>query len=255
MFIIARNFGILFLAASFTVVFHRAFARDLPFSPGEVLEYSMKWGFFPVGSATLEVLPAKMEGNESCYILSFAVRTNAFADKIYKVRTEIESVVNSDFTHALKYRKKQREGRTIRDVEVHFDYQNAKAIYREKGKDSIETPLPVKVFDPLSITYFFRLGKLKSGMSARIPTSDGKKLMDLVVRVGNREKMKVPAGTFYAYGTMPEMKNLSGVFKKSPDGILKVWYSDDSKRLPIKISSKVVIGSFTAKLEKISKRK
>ena len=71
----------------------------------------MKWGFFPVGSATLEVLPAKMEGNESCYILSFAVRTNAFADKIYKVRTEIESVVNSDFTHALKYRKKQREGR------------------------------------------------------------------------------------------------------------------------------------------------
>ena len=66
--------------------------------------------------------------------------------------------------------------------------------------------------------------------------------------------MKVPAGTFYAYGTMPEMKNLSGVFKKSPDGILKVWYSDDSKRLPIKISSKVVIGSFTAKLEKISKK-
>ena len=31
MFIIARNFGILFLAACFTVVFHRAFARDLPF--------------------------------------------------------------------------------------------------------------------------------------------------------------------------------------------------------------------------------
>ena len=83
MFIIARNFGILFLAACFTVVFHRAFARDLPFSPGEVLEYSMKWGFFSLlVLQLLEVLPAKMEGNESCYILSFAVRTNAFADKI-----------------------------------------------------------------------------------------------------------------------------------------------------------------------------
>ena len=41
-------------------------------------------------------------------------------------------------------------------MEVHFDYQNV-ILYREKGKDSIETPLPVKVFDPLSITYFFRL--------------------------------------------------------------------------------------------------
>ena len=46
---------------------------------------------------------------------------------------------------------------------------------------------------------------------------------------------------------------IQGVFKKS-DGILKVWYSDDSKRLPIKISSKVVIGSFTAKLENFKKK-
>ena len=93
-------------------------------------------------------------------------------------------------------------------------------------------------------------------MSARIPTSDGKKLMDLVVRVGNREKNEGSSWYFfYAYGTMPEMKNLSGVFKKSPDGILKVWYSDDSKRLPIKISSKVVIGSFTRETGKNFKKK
>ena len=58
----------------------------------------------------------------------------------------------------------------------------------------------------------------------------------------------MPAGTFQAIGTIPEMKNLSGVFKKSPKGILRVWYSNDFRRIPVKISSKVVVGSFTARL-------
>lgn len=229
-----------------------SFASKIPFEPGERLEYSMKWGFIPVGHATLEVLTKKKEGRESCYVLFFSVRTNAFADKIYKVRTEIKSVVNSAFTRSISYSKKQREGNTQRDIEVKFDYQNSKSVYKEKNKDPISIKIPDRVFDPLSIAYFFRLGTLRTGQATRIPTCDGKKIKEIIVRTGKRERVKVPAGTFYAYSTLPEMKNLSGVFKKSPDGILKVWYSDDSRKIPIKISSKVIIGSFTARLEKIS---
>ena len=229
-----------------------SFATKIPFEPGERLEYSMKWGFIPVGHATLEVLPKRMEGNESCYVLSFSVRTNAFADKIYKVRTEIESVVNSTFTRSVSYSKRQREGSTQRDIEVKFDYQNSKSVYQEKDRDPISIKIPERVFDPLSIAYFFRLGTLGSGQATKIPTCDGKKISEIIVRTSKRERVKVPAGTFYAYATLPEMKNLSGVFKKSPDGILKVWYSDDSRKIPIKISSKVMIGSFTARLEEIS---
>ena len=86
-----------------------------------------------------------------------------------------------------------------------------------------------------------------------MPTCDGKRLRDIAVRTGEREKISVPAGKFYAFSTTPEMKNLSGVFKKSPDGILKVWYSDDEKKIPVKISSKVIVGSFTANLESYRK--
>ncbi len=81
-----------------------------------------------------------------------------------------------------------------------------------------------------------------------LPTCDGRKFQDIKVRAGAVEKVRVPAGTFQAIGTIPEMKNLSGVFKKSPKGILRVWYSNDSRRIPVKISSKVVVGSFTARL-------
>ena len=70
--------------------------------------------------------------------------------------------------------------------------------------------------------------------------------------LGKKEKISVPAGKFYAIETRPEMQNLRGVFKKSPDGILRVWYSADSQRIPVKISSKVIVGSFNANLRKTS---
>ena len=229
--------------------------NDIPFKPGEKLEYKLKWGFFPVGSAVLEVLPMKWEGNESFYHLSFRVRTNSFADKIYRVRTEIESVVSSDFSRSISYQKKQREGRTQKDILVEFDYQKKRASYQEKGKHKLYLDIPNKVFDPLSIAYFFRIGSLTSGATRSLPTCDGKKIQHIVVKTSKREKIKVPAGSFSAISTVPEMKNLSGVFKKSPDGILQVWYSADPAKIPVKISSKVVIGSFTASLERKTQTK
>ncbi len=226
-----------------------AFGKPIPFQVGERLEYSLKWGFFPVGSATLEVLPMIRDANETFYVLSFRVRTNSFADKIYKVRTHVESVVSSDFSRSVRYSKKQSEGSTKREIEVNFDYQDLKSCYQVKGGAPIVLEIPPRVFDPLAIAYLFRLEELSPGKVRSLPTCDGKRLRDIAVRTGEREKISVPAGKFYAFSTIPEMKNLSGVFKKSPDGILKVWYSDDEKKIPVKISSKVIVGSFTANLE------
>ena len=189
---------------------------------------------------------------ENCYALSFKVRTNSFADKIYKVRTEILSIVSSDFERSVSYSKKQSEGRTKRDIKVDFDYNNSLSTYSDKSGNLIRLSIPPKVFDPLAIAYLFRLGDLRSGQEKTLPTCDGKRLRDIMVKTGKRERIKVPAGRYYSFGTIPEMKNLSGVFKKSPDGILRVWYSDDTKKIPIKISSKVVVGSFTASLVKAS---
>ena len=76
-------------------------------------------------------------------------------------------------------------------------------------------PIPSQVLDPLSIAYFFRLGELKAETETTLPTCDGRKLKMIKVRTGKTEKIRVPAGTYKAMGTIPEMKDLSGVFKKS----------------------------------------
>lgn len=230
-------------------------AASKPFDIGERLEYDLKWGFFPVGSAVLEVHPkAKINGN-SCYLLKFSVRTNSFADSFYKVRTSIESYVKDDFSKSILYLKSQSEGKTKRQVEVKFDYQKGEAIYKLSKKNHSTVKIPDKVFDPLAIAYLFRFKEMKENKSWEIPTSDGKRFSNLNVRIGKIQKVSVPAGKFNAFEVFPEMKKLRGVFNKSPDGKLKVWYSYDSKRLPIKISSKVVVGSFHAELAGVAKNK
>ena len=87
-------------------------------------------GHFPGRLGNLGGFTNEGSQRENCYALSFKVRTNSFADKIYKVRTEILSIVSSDFERSVSYSKKQSEGRTKRDIKVDFDYNNSLSTYR-----------------------------------------------------------------------------------------------------------------------------
>lgn len=221
-----------------------------PFVPGERLSYQIKWGVFPVGSAVMEVGPPVDLNGALCDQLVFSVRTNSFADKFYKVRTRAVSLVAPGFARTLRYRKSQREGKTNREVLVEYDYDRLLATYSNHGKPEKETVIPAQTFDPLAIAFLFRLQRPQPGEVRKLPTCDGRKFLEVEVKVGERETVRTPAGKYETLPVLPAMENLSGVFKKSPDGLLRVWYSDDHRRVPVKISSKVVVGSFTAKLTK-----
>ncbi len=45
-----------------------------------------------------------------------------------------------------------------------------------------------------------------------------------------------------------ELKHIGGVFEKSKNAEIKVWVTADTRRIPVKIKSKVVVGSFIGEL-------
>lgn len=225
-------------------------AVALPFIVGEKLEYDMKWGFFPVGSASMEVIAKNPEMPEGEKVVRFHVRTNSFADTFYKVRTTISSTIDASFSRTLRYEKSQHEGNTRREIVVEYDYEKGEAKYLQEGSSPKITKIPGPVFDPLSIAYFFRLHPLEPGAKTKLPTCDGKRLQEVIVTAGQREHISLARGKVTAIGTSPAMENLGGIFNKSPKGMLQVWYSDDERRVPVRVSSKVVVGSFTATLKK-----
>jgi hypothetical protein len=58
----------------------------------------------------------------------------------------------------------------------------------------------------------------------------------------------VKSGTYDTYLIEPEIKHIGGVFEKSKNAKIKLWVTADKRKIPVKIKSKVVVGSFVGEL-------
>ncbi len=83
------------------------------------------------------------------------------------------------------------------------------------------------------------------------PVTDGKQTIIGKVQVIGKERISALAGNFDTLLIEPELKNIRGVFQKSEGAKLHIWLSADRRRIPIKVESKVLIGSFIGELAKI----
>ena len=223
------------------------------FEPGERLTFVLKWTIVPAGEAVLEVLPVEQVAGQKAHHFVLTARSNGFVDAFFKVRDRIEAWADSRMSRSLGYRKKQHEGGTRRDVTVFFDWNAMTAQYVNQGEARQPIAITEGTFDPLSIFYWFRLAELSVGMQVRRPVTDGKKHVQGMARVVGQETVTVPAGTFNTYLVEPDLAHVGGVFEKSPDARVQIWVSADHGRLPIKLKSKVVVGSFSGELVRIEK--
>ena len=220
----------------------------LPFAPGERLTYHLGWGFVPVGSAVLEVVgPVDFEGI-SAYELRLSVRTNGFADKFYRVRDEVRSLLSSDLGRSLFYTQQQQEGRHQRDIRVSFDWKESNVVYTNHGESQDPVAIPRVIFDPLSVVYAARLLGFERYDPLVLPVTDGKKVVEVMIRLGEQARLKTKAGIYPSVLVEPDTKDLGGIFRKSPKARIRIWFSDDENRLPVRFKSRVVVGSFWAEL-------
>lgn len=220
----------------------------LPFGPGEKLTYEIHWTFIHAGDAVLEVMPhAEMNGVPAMHFKATA-KTVPWVDKIYKVRDVMESWTNMDVSHALRYKKDQNEGTYHKKVDLIFDKEGNQSLRYVRGELKHTLDQPVDVFDPMSVLYSFRKAILFKTMKFGANVTDGKKSIVGEAYVRGIEDVETPMGVIRAFRVDLDIKHLSGVFKKSKDAELVVWFSADSRRIPVKVRSKVKVGHFTLEL-------
>ncbi len=225
-----------------------ATAGSMPFAPGETLSYEIYWTVVHAGSATLTVLPEEeREGVPALGFLAEA-RSTPFVDNFYKVRDRIESWTDADVNRSLLYLKKQREGTYEKDVELKFDWDENRSYRYVRGELKHTLDQPEQVFDPLSILFQFRKHILYKTMRFSGPVTDGKISVLGEAYVEDTETVETPMGEIPCFRVRLNVKHLSGVFKKSDDAELIVWFSADARRIPVKVKSKVVVGHFTMEL-------
>ncbi len=219
----------------------------MPFSPGERLRFSLRWTVMPAGEAVLEVLPIKTINGEKVYHFRLTAQSNAFVDLFYKVRDRIDAFASIDMTRAVRYHHKQHEGDNRKDIEVQFDWQRDLALFNDGRKDK-QTEIKPGTFDPLSVFYYSRLADFKADGVIQCPVSDGNKCVDGKARIIKKETITVVSGTYDTYLIEPDLKHVGGVFEKRKNAKIRLWITADERHLPVKIASKVAIGSFVGEL-------
>jgi hypothetical protein len=213
----------------------------------EKLTYDLTWTGIKAGTATQEIID---DGNAIRVVST--VRSADWISVFFPVEDRVESSLAKAEPPQLglpnHFRMKVREGSHRRDREIIFDQKNRKAQYIDHiggGKATID--ILQNTYDAYSSFYYLRTLKLEVGKSVFVNMLDNKKLWTVEVQVVKKEKLHTILGEVNTIQVRPIMKS-DGIFERK--GAIDIWVTDDDRRIPVRMKTKVKIGSVTATLVK-----
>ncbi len=221
------------------------------YAPGERLVFDVRYLGFSAGTAVMEVMEkTEMNGRDVYHILS-TVRSNDFISFFYPVDNRIESYIDVEglYSHLIKI--KQLQGKRRREKVIGFNQVHHRAVQVKNNRSEV-FEVPENVQDSLSSLYFFRtLAPLKVGTSAFIDVHESQKNWELEVQVLGKERLKTEIGT-YDTVKVKAVVRFEGLLMDKGD--VYIWLTDDDKRIPIKIESKIKIGAISVVITSLSVR-
>jgi len=236
---------------------HPLVTQALPFSVGEHLSFRLRYGFVTAGSAEMKVLPLVEKDGDAYLQFQSTARSSRTFDWFYKVRDVVNSFVNPSTLLPVRFEKRLREGGYKADTFVDY-FQNdslAEITFirytdnmKIKKKETYRVKIPYGVHDALSSLYFVRTFSLLPGDSVFIIAHEKKKVYPLRIDVLKRETIHVRAGTFRCVQIEPRLAG-EGIFKHK--GRLRIWLTDDSLKIPVQMTTEVIVGHITAELTSI----
>jgi len=223
---------------------------SIPFKAGERLLYVIRYGIIRAGFSTLEVGEGPLvKGRRTWKIVSRAW-SNKVMDILYKVRDRNESWIDAEGLYSLHFEQDLHEGSYQVRRWTDYDYGHGKFVrveFKKGGEERQEGPLPDFVQDVFSSLYYSRTLPLEVGKTYEFLANSNSKNWTLKVNVLGKETITVNAGKFDCLVVEPILLS-EGIFRHQ--GRLKVWITDDEKRIPVLVKSKVAIGAVDAELLK-----
>ena len=212
------------------------------FGVGEYLEFSVKYGMLPAGTAELKIPEITDYQGKLCYRAISIAKSNDVVSVFYRVRDSVETVIDYDGIFSRKFFKHLREGGYKTDKTTIFDQRKHLGI-----TDNDTVPSYAFVQDPLSSLYYMRTQNLSPGTEILVDNHTDKKNFPLKIIVHRRETVEVPAGKFNCVVIEPIMR-AEGIFKAK--GRIWIWLTDDQYKMPVMMKTEVFfIGSVSAQLK------
>lgn len=226
---------------------------------GEIMHYGLDVaGRFKVGEGTLAIEDVDIVDGLPAYRVSMTVQVGTL---FYKVRDRRVSWIGEAplrslrFEQSIKEGKRQRRHRTLLDPSgrTYRDevWDEQAGAYRLSEEGATPATAAGQVFDELAFLYVLRL----------LPVDRGRYSLDgyfrteenpIRLRVVGREKIRVPAGRFKTIVLAPV---IPGDNLLDPGREVRVYLSDDERRLIVMMTSQTGVGEARLYLQRYDEGK
>lgn len=222
---------------------------DLPsarsFQIGEQLTYEISWLNITAGTAVMAVRDAGTDGNRPLAKLVTTAQSSPFVTKFFPVDNRVESIVDPATLLPERLIFKRREGKKKEDFDYTF-HQKEGTVTVIKGESTETLQIPPGTQDVISCLYYARSSlSFKPGSSLTMNVHHDKKNRRLEARVEEIETVNGPWGEVEAARVLVIMP-FQGLFLNQ--GNVRVWFTNDDRRIPVRMKAKVIIGSIVADL-------
>jgi hypothetical protein len=212
---------------------------------GERLTYEITWLNILAGTAVMEVGDGGMGGDHPLARLVTTAQSSPLVTKFYPVDNRVESLVDPTTLQSDRMTFRRREGKRKDDFEYIFQHREGTVTVIKDGVTET-LPIPPETLDIISCLYHVRNTlPLQPGSSLTMNVHHDKKNYQLTVRVEELERIDGSWGKSETARVIVIMP-FQGIFLNQ--GNIKVWFTTDEHRIPLRMKARVIIGSVVADL-------
>lgn len=224
------------------------------YSGGESFKYDISWtGGIKIGELHMEQRASAACAD--CFTLDTLITsTGGIVHKLYPVRDHHVTLVRGDERLPYFCEIWQKQGRSYRAHKLISYDQQQYVIRKNKEGDSPRVfHLDGMVHNEFSAFFSSRVMDLRVGSPFIVPTFGDDKREEVVVRTLEKTVLEDTLfGDVETFRVTPIL-TFSGLYDKKGDTLL--WYTADECRVPVRVQSKIIIGSLTATLVEYSNAK
>jgi hypothetical protein len=223
-------------------------AAPLSFKDGERFSFRVGWGIFGhAGEITIAARAEESAGLPQVRITTDTT-TKGLVRKLYAFDGQAESVFDGNDGRMLAASATTSSKKRKTKAMAVFDYASAKVRYEDMLRPHRSTDIPLPAGQPMDLITSLieaRAWDLKVGDRRPTTVMFDDEFYDLTLVAERIEDIDTPTGRCKALVILPVMeKDPKGMFRRG--GTVRVWISQDERRLPVKLEVSMRYGTGTA---------
>ena len=240
--------GFIISTSSFVVGDAYRSLQNNSFKAGEYFEYKVKYGFIPVGEATVDVSPQIYSvNNRPCYRVNIFGRTSGITD-LFRIRNTYRSYLDTAAILPQKFLMSLHENNYKKEQTILFDHIS-NTLVREQQKERKDFKVPDNVHDVVSGYYYLRtidFSKVRPGEVVSSNMFFDDEIYNMKVKYSGRSRIRTRFGKIDVIKLNPDLPK-NNMFEG--EDAIRIWVSDDKNRVPIRIEVDFSVGSATMELK------